>query len=214
MLAEVKATAAAEAAALKEAGKRELQSRQDRNRSETLRLQAKARANDRLKEQFKGTEYEPLVAGAELEEEVKAYRTDDQARQQAEMTLAQQRAYAERVQNRLKAAGIEVDEKRLDLAFDAPDPATHIERLLGSALALQGEHLTNRLTAEITKKVKAQIEQELGINSVDPAVSTGSIKGIPTSKAAFAKWYKNLPESEAIAREKEINDALNAGLIK
>lgn len=79
------------------------------------------------------------------------------------------------------------------------------------------------IKAEVDKATKALKEElaalrkEYGaeVNGVDTSVAAGaSGSGIPTNKAAFAKWYRELPDDKAKAMEQEINAALDSGRIK
>lgn len=214
------ATAAArEAAALaKEVGRRELQSQQSRNRAEMARLEAKARAADKITEAVRGTEYEAAVVGADKDARLQTY--EEREMQQAQLEQAQQARteFYGIMEDAIKEVGIDWADKRLDRAEDATDAKTAQKRIWASVARIQKETTAAqeaRLKADF-KALESKLRQELGIDSVDTSTPVGGTigNGIPRSMAAFNKWYAALPDKEKMARQEEINAALDRGDIR
>ena len=185
LIAEETAKAVAEA---KEAGRRTLQSEQDRNRN------AERRA--RLAES-KVTGYEAGLTGLDDETrnaiELAKYRKQDEYSQstaQEDEQRRQQEAYFRQMDDSLieevKSWGIEPDNKGIDYASDAPDYFTGRKRFTDS---LQKIVSANRKQAEEKqtesfKTLEAKLRKDLGLDSVDTTTSGG---GISDSDADFKK---------------------------
>lgn len=188
----------------KEFGKRELQSRQDRNRADMLRAERRVRGSEQILETMRSKikELDPDAAkDMELAElraragEQQTLEREDASRQQAEV---QAKAIHESIIAHLKEIGIDPNDKRVDWADDAMDYITGRSRFDASvASILKADSQTKEAKWEQRlRDIEAKIAgANVEANSV-PTDTSGGVAG--TSDADFIKKFGNyeLPDTK------------------
>jgi hypothetical protein len=203
MIAE--ATAKAVEAA-KDAGRRELQSQQDRNKAEIRKVQREATASAKALEAVttKVKELDPDSATAIELERLKAEnqaRADlDKEEQTANQNEATQATVKTSLETHLEQLGIKKDDPRVDWAMDAPDYLTGRNRFDASVAAILKEDrkketdtLASRLAA-LEAKLNGEDSNEA--NSVSTETNQASVN---SSDQQFLKDFGSgkLPMSKA-----------------
>lgn len=196
LIAEATATAVAEA---KEAGRRNLQSEQDRNKNvETRARLAESRA--------KG--YEAGLSGLDDETrkdiELARYRETEKTSQsiaQEEAQRQQGEAYIQQMNNSLleevKSWGIEPDDKRIDFASGATDYFTGRKRFSDSLqkIVRDDQKKAEEKQGEDFKNLESKLRKDLGLDSVDTTAGGGGSDSDATFKKAWGAG--ELPSTKA-----------------
>ena len=189
LMAEATSKAVTEA---KEAGRRQLQGEQDRNRNVARRAGLAESKVNAYETSFKG-----LDEDTQKDIELAKYREQDKYYQSAaqEETQRQQEAtYFQKMNDSLvdevRTWDIDPEDKRIDFASDAPDYFTGRKRFIGSLQKIVRE---NQKVAEtdLEKRLVAKVEEqnlknrkELNLDSVDTTAGSG---GGSDSDAEFKK---------------------------
>ncbi|KKN56455.1 hypothetical protein LCGC14_0572280 [marine sediment metagenome] len=171
-----------------EAGRRQLQGEQDRNRN------AESRA--RLAEsRVKG--YETSLSGldeetqkdielARLREQDKHYQSNAQDEEQRRQQATQIQQMNDSLTEEVKIWGIEPNDKRIDYASDAPDYFTGRKRFTDSLQKIVNakQQEAGEKQAENLKNLETKLRKDLGLDSVDTTTGSG---GGSDSDAEFKK---------------------------
>ena len=172
----------------KEAGRRELQGEQDRNRNAERRARLAESRVAGYETSFKGLDEE-----TQKDIELARYREQDkfyQSTAQEEVQKQQEAAYFQQMNDALleevKSWGIEPEDKRIDYASDAPDYFTGRKRFTDSLQKIVGENRkkTEEKQVEDFKNLESKLRKDLGLDSVDTTAASG---GESDSDAAFKK---------------------------
>ena len=214
MIADATAKAVFEA---KELGKRELQSQQDRNKTELARAQKRAQLAENVLGSAR-THIQTLDPEIAKELELATYRAKEQGRttMEQEENAAQQQAefhqnFIGRQTKFITDLGLDPKDKRIDWGSDAKDYLDAMERIQGSVAKLQKENvqaIQSGLEARL-KVLEAKVKaEETEANSVETSTSTGVVAGsdvdfmkkfatgdIPMTKANLARREKILEQS-------------------
>ena len=161
----------------KEAGRRELQGEQDRNRNAERRARLAESRVAGYETSFKGLDEE-----TQKEIELARYREQDKYVQftaQEEEQRQKEAAYFQQMNDSLleevRSWGVEPEDKRIDYASDAPDYFTGRKRFTDSLQKIVGENQkkAEEKQAEDFKNLESKLRKDLGLDSVDTTAGGG-----------------------------------------
>jgi hypothetical protein len=181
MIADATTEAVAQA---KDAGRRELQSQQDKNKAEMARAERRAKSAEAALKATQKT-LEELDPDAASKVEIARYKAQEQEQsltEQQEETIKAQQAFHQQFQNNLTqfvtSLGIDPKNEKIDWAEDAKNYLEAQQRVLKSVADIQSETLKGYKDLEKrlkdSDKKKAE-EEKKEINSVDTATSAAEI---------------------------------------
>lgn len=185
LITEATATAVAKA---EEAGRRNLQSEQDRNRNVDRRARL---AESRVKSIE--TSLSGLDEDTQKDIELARYREQDkfyQSSAQEEAQREKEKAYFQQMNDSLmeevKSWGVEPDDKRIDFASDAPDYFTGRKRFTDSLqkIVRENQRVADEEQVQKFKDLEKGLRKDLGLDSVDTTAGSG---GEGDSDAVFKK---------------------------
>lgn len=201
----------------KEAGRRELQSQQDRNRAEALKLAQRARTAETSLSAVKSrlSELDPETAKDLELSELRAQRGMWSQAEQEEQIRQQQAEFQNQFRQRqtqyIQSLGLDPGDKRIDWADDAANYLDAMTRTLNSVAQLQKEQVQT-VKAGLEKRLSELQEGMKKLNIDVNSVSTTASQGAgPGSDADFLSKFADgtLPLSkENMARYKKIHDAM------
>lgn len=192
----------------KEAGRRQLQGEQDRNRNVERRARlAESRVNA-YETSFKGLD-EDTQKDIELEryrEENKQYQSTAQEETQRQKEAAYYQQMNDSLTEEVKSWGIEPSDKRIDYASDAPDYFTGRKRFSDSLQKIIKADAQKEMDdlREDVKKQNLKNRKDLGLDSVDTTAGGG---GGSDSDKEFKKGLGDgsIPlNKETMARAKKL----------
>ena len=164
-----------------EAGRRQLQSEQDRNRNAEAKAERRARSAESTTKAYE-TSFKGLDEETQKDIELGRYREQDKYTQslaQEDAQRQQETAYFQRMNESLldevRTWGIDPDDKKIDFASDAPDYFAGRKRFIGSLQKIVGD---NQKQAEETQKqnfanLESKLRKDLGLDSVDTTAGSG-----------------------------------------
>ena len=209
LIAEATATAVTQA---REAGRRDLQSEQDRNRNVEKRARFAESKNQAYEASFKGLDEE-----TQKDIELARYREQDkyyQSTAQEEARKQQESAYFQQMNNSLtdevKTWGIEPDDKGIDYASDAPDYFTGRKRFTDSLQKIVREKQVKaeEKQAEDFKGLESKLRKDLGLDSVDTTAGSGG------GSDSDAEFKKGLGDGSVPLNKANMKRARELGLTK
>jgi len=113
----------------------------------------------------------------------------------------------------LKRFDVDPTDKRIDWAENETDRLERLDKITESAEKIFRSNL--KAKDELTKKELAKLKQELGIDSVDTSAPSGSTNdGIPTDRAALAKWMNTVSDADYKRLRPKIDQMIASGRIK
>jgi len=214
MIAEATAKAVEEA---KELGRRELQSQQDKNKSEQARLTRRATtAEAAMTKIAQRLQKENPNVAKDVELEMYRAQVEGQSKAEQEDTLAQQQAtfhqnFLERQQKFIESLGIDPNDSRIDWAGDAKDYLEAMERIQSSVANINKENMQTMTTGleDRLKSLEAKLTAaDTEANSVNTDASGGASTtpdakflqdfaqgNVPLSKENIARYEKIMNES-------------------
>ena len=185
LIAEATATAVATA---KEAGRRELQSEQSRNKNAERRTRLVEAENKSYKASLSGLDEETQkdVELARLREQDKHYQSTAQEDEQRRQQDAYYQQMNQSLIDEVKSWGVDLEDKRIDYASDAPDYFAGRKRFIDSLQKIVGENRkkTEEKQGEDFKNLESKLRKDLGLDSVDTTAGGG---GGGDSDADFKK---------------------------
>jgi len=161
----------------KEAGRRELQGEQDRNRNAERRARLAESRVAGYETSFKGLDEE-----TQKEIELARYREQDkyvQSTAQEEEQRQKEAAYFQQMNDSLleevRSWGVEPEDKRIDYASDAPDYFTGRKRFTDSLRKIVGENQKKAEERQVEdfKNLESKLRKDLGLDSVDTTAGGG-----------------------------------------
>jgi len=184
----------------RDAGRRELQSEQDRNRNAERKVRLAESKVSAYETSFKG-----LDEDTQRDIELARYREQDkyyQSSAQEEAQKQQQAAYYQQMNDSLveeiKSWGIEPEDKRIDYASNAPDYFTGRKRFSDSLqkIVRDNQKKAEEKQGEDFKNLESKLRKDLGLDSVNTIVGSG---GGGNSDADFKRDWGNgtLPTTKA-----------------
>lgn len=210
---EMKRLIAEESEKARELGRREMQGIKDKEVAQALK-RAKYAEDISANMEAGYREIDPQAAELARLRGLEKYHLGDQQRQQLEQQVAaSKQVFYESMAQSITEMGVDTDDKRIDWAADAPDPATAQRRILSSVGKIQREEAKaekGRIEQQL-KDAEAKIRKDLGLDSVETATSAG-VGGLPfqlTNEAIGKLSYEEYKKYE-----KQIDEAQQKGLIK
>ena len=185
LIAEATTTAVAKA---EEAGRRNLQSEQDRNRNTDRRAKFAESKASAYETSFKGLDEDTQrdIELARLREESKFNQSTAQEETQKQQQAAYYQQMNDSLSEEVRSWGIEPDDKRIDFASDAPDYFTGRKRFSDSLqkIVRENQKKTEEKQGQDFKDLESKLRKDLGIDSVD---TTAGGSGESDSDAVFKK---------------------------
>ena len=205
LVAEVTTRAVAEA---KEAGRRTLQSEQDRNRNVERRARLAESRVSAYETSFKGLDEDTQkdIELAKLREQDKYYQSTTQEETQRQQEAAYYQRMNDSLSEEVKSWGVEPNDKRIDYASDAPDYFTGRKRFSDSLQKIirdDQKKTEEKQTADF-KNLESKLRKDLGLDSVDTTAGGG---GGSDSDAEFKKGLGDgsiALNKETMARAKKL----------
>ncbi len=185
LIAEVTATAVAEA---RDAGRRELQGEQDRNKNAEKRARLAEGKVSAYETSFQGLDEETRkdIELARLREQDKFTQSNAQEEAQRQQETAFYQRMNESVLTHLDNLGIPRDDKRLDWGTGSQDYIEARARLDASVVKIMSENkkVAEEKQGEDFKNLESKLRKDLGLDSVDTTAGGG---GGSDSDADFKK---------------------------
>ena len=192
----------------KEAGRRQLQGEQDRNRNAEKRARLAESRVSAYETSFKGLDEDTQkdIELAKLREQDKYYQSTTQEETQRQQEAAYYQRMNDSLSEEVKSWGVEPNDKRIDYASDAPDYFTGRKRFSDSLQKIirdDQKKAEEKQTADF-KNLESKLRKDLGLDSVDTTAGGG---GGSDSDAEFKKGLGDgsiALNKETMARAKKL----------
>ncbi len=171
-----------------EAGRRQLQGEQDRNKNVDRRARLAESRVAGYETSFKGLDEETQkdVELTRLREQDKHYQSTAQEDEQRRQQDAYYQQMNQSLIDEVKSWGVDLEDKRIDYASDAPDYFAGRKRFIDSLqkIVKENQKKTEEKQGEDFKNLESKLRKDLGLDSVD--TTTGGVGG-SDSDADFKK---------------------------